>query len=141
MGVKLKAAEAQRKGAIGIVAIHPVERMFERSLEPECEEFIEVHNSIAIALEELGDPAKDPAALLDGALGPLGLRTRRCPDCCLDVRRFRARDLREHRARRRRELLEGGAVCGWPLLASDHIANVDRHALKPPSTRSSCPVT
>jgi enoyl-CoA hydratase/carnithine racemase len=38
---------------VGIVKIHPVERMMERSLEPDCDEFIEVHTAIAIALEEL----------------------------------------------------------------------------------------
>ena len=53
MGTKLKGAEIERNGPIGIVKIHPVERMMERSLEPDCDEFIEVHESISIALEEL----------------------------------------------------------------------------------------
>jgi enoyl-CoA hydratase len=53
MGVKLRAAEVERNGPVGIVKIHPVERMMERSMEPDCDEFIEVHAAIAIALEEL----------------------------------------------------------------------------------------
>ena len=53
MGVKLRAAEVERNGPVGILKIHPVERMMERSLEPDCDEFIEVHAAIAIGLEEL----------------------------------------------------------------------------------------
>lgn len=53
MGVKLLAAEVERHGPVGIVKINPVERMMERSLEPDCDEFIEVHTAISIALEEL----------------------------------------------------------------------------------------
>src|ERR1700759_2548253 len=53
MGKKLQAAEVERHGPVGIVKIHPVERMMERSMEPDCDEFIEVHESISIALEEL----------------------------------------------------------------------------------------
>jgi enoyl-CoA hydratase/carnithine racemase len=53
MGTKLKGAEVERKGPVGILKIHPVERMMERSLEPDCDEFIEVHESISIGLEEL----------------------------------------------------------------------------------------
>jgi enoyl-CoA hydratase len=53
MGVKLKAAEVERNGPVGIVKIHPLERMIERSLEPDCDEFIESHTAIALGLEEL----------------------------------------------------------------------------------------
>jgi enoyl-CoA hydratase len=53
VGTKLKGAEAEKNGPVGIVKINPVERMMERSLEPDCDEFIEVHTAIAIALEEL----------------------------------------------------------------------------------------
>jgi len=53
MGFKLKAAEVERNGPVGIVKIHPLERMIERSLEPDCDEFIESHTAIALALEEL----------------------------------------------------------------------------------------
>lgn len=53
MGLKLRGAEAEKKGPVGIVKIHPVERMMERSLEPDCDEFIEVHAAIALALDEL----------------------------------------------------------------------------------------
>jgi enoyl-CoA hydratase/carnithine racemase len=53
MGVRLKGAEAERNGPVGIVKIHPVERMMERSLESDCDEFIEVHMAIALALDEL----------------------------------------------------------------------------------------
>lgn len=53
MGVKLRAAEIERNDPVGILKIHPVERMMERSLEPDCDEFIEVHAAIAIGLEEL----------------------------------------------------------------------------------------
>jgi enoyl-CoA hydratase/carnithine racemase len=53
MGQRLKGAEAEKHGPVGIVKIHPVERMMERSLEPDCDEFIEVHTAIALALDEL----------------------------------------------------------------------------------------
>ena len=53
MGTKLMAAEVERNGPVGIVKIHPVERMMERSLQANCDEFIEVHTAIAIGLEEL----------------------------------------------------------------------------------------
>jgi enoyl-CoA hydratase len=53
MGVKLQGAEIERHGPVGLVKIHPVERMMERSLEPDCDEFIEVHASISLSLEEL----------------------------------------------------------------------------------------
>jgi enoyl-CoA hydratase len=53
MGTRLQGAEIERNGPVGIVKIHPVERMMERSLEPDCDEFIEVHESISISLEEL----------------------------------------------------------------------------------------
>jgi enoyl-CoA hydratase/carnithine racemase len=53
MGKKLQGAEIERNGPVGIVKIHPVERMMERSLEEDCDEFIEVHESISISLEEL----------------------------------------------------------------------------------------
>jgi enoyl-CoA hydratase len=58
VGTKLKAADVERNGSVGILKIHPVERMMERSLEPDCDEFIEVHEAISIGLEELRfDPA------------------------------------------------------------------------------------
>ena len=47
MGVKLQGADIERHGPVGLVKIHPVERMMERSLEPDCDEFIEVHTAIA----------------------------------------------------------------------------------------------
>ena len=53
MPTKLRGAEIERNGPVGIVKIHPVERMMERSLDPDCDEFIEVHESISIGLEEL----------------------------------------------------------------------------------------
>ena len=53
MGTKLMGAEVERKGPVGILKINPVERMMERSLEPDCDEFVEVHTAIAIGLEEL----------------------------------------------------------------------------------------
>jgi enoyl-CoA hydratase len=53
MGVKLQGAEIERHGPVGLVKIHPVERMMERSLEPDCDEFIEVHAAISKCLEEL----------------------------------------------------------------------------------------
>lgn len=53
MGVKLQGAEIERHGPVGLIKIHPVERMMERSLEPDCDEFIEVHTAISICLEEL----------------------------------------------------------------------------------------
>jgi enoyl-CoA hydratase/carnithine racemase len=53
MGLKLKGAEVERNGPVGIVKINPVERMMERSLQPDCDEFIEVHTAIAHGLEEL----------------------------------------------------------------------------------------
>src|ERR1700755_3335840 len=53
MGKKLRAAEVERHGPVGILKIHPVERMMERSMEDDCDEFIEVHESISISLEEL----------------------------------------------------------------------------------------
>jgi enoyl-CoA hydratase len=53
MGSKLRGADVERNGPVGILKIHPVERMMERSLEPDCDEFIEVHESISIGLEEL----------------------------------------------------------------------------------------
>jgi enoyl-CoA hydratase/carnithine racemase len=53
VGVKLKAAEVERNGPVGILKIHPVERMMERSLEPDCDEFVEVHEAMSIGLEEL----------------------------------------------------------------------------------------
>ena len=37
MGVKLQGAEVERHGPVGLVKIHPVERMMERSLEPDCD--------------------------------------------------------------------------------------------------------
>jgi enoyl-CoA hydratase len=53
MGSKLRGADVERNGPVGILKIHPVERMMERSLEPDCDEFIEVHEAISIGLEEL----------------------------------------------------------------------------------------
>jgi enoyl-CoA hydratase len=53
MGSKLQGADIERHGPVGLVKIHPVERMMERSLEPDCDEFIEVHTAIAKCLEEL----------------------------------------------------------------------------------------
>jgi enoyl-CoA hydratase/carnithine racemase len=53
MGLKLQGADVERNGPVGIVKIHPVERMMERSLEPDCDEFIEVHAAIAKCLDEL----------------------------------------------------------------------------------------
>jgi enoyl-CoA hydratase len=53
MGVKLQGADVERHGPVGLVKIHPVERMMERSLEPDCDEFIEVHAAIALCLDEL----------------------------------------------------------------------------------------
>jgi enoyl-CoA hydratase/carnithine racemase len=51
--VKLQGADIERHGPVGLVKIHPVERMMERSLEPGCDEFIEVHTAIALCLDEL----------------------------------------------------------------------------------------
>ena len=53
MGMKLQGAEIERHGPVGLVKIHPVERMMERSLEPDCDEFIEVHAAISLCLDEL----------------------------------------------------------------------------------------
>jgi enoyl-CoA hydratase/carnithine racemase len=53
MGKKLQGAGVERNGPVGIVKIHPVERMMQRSLEPDCDEFIEVHAAMSISLEEL----------------------------------------------------------------------------------------
>jgi enoyl-CoA hydratase len=53
MGVKLQGADVERHGPVGLVKIHPVERMMERSMEPDCDEFIEVHAAIAKCLDEL----------------------------------------------------------------------------------------
>ena len=39
MGEKLQGAEIELHGPVGLVKIHPVERMIERSLEPDCDEF------------------------------------------------------------------------------------------------------
>jgi enoyl-CoA hydratase len=53
MGVKLQGADVERHGPVGLIKIHPVERMMERSMEPDCDEFIEVHAAIAKCLDEL----------------------------------------------------------------------------------------
>lgn len=53
MGLKLQGAEIERHGPVGVLKIHPVERMMERSLEPDCDEYIEVHTAIALCLDEL----------------------------------------------------------------------------------------
>lgn len=51
--MKLMGAEVERHGPVGVLKIHLAERMMERTLEPDCEEFIEVHTAISIGLEEL----------------------------------------------------------------------------------------
>jgi enoyl-CoA hydratase len=68
MGTRLKGAEAEKAGPVGIVKINPVERMMERSLEPDCDEFIEVHTAISIALEQLRFDSGVRIIIITGAL-------------------------------------------------------------------------
>jgi enoyl-CoA hydratase/carnithine racemase len=68
MGLRLMGAEVERNGSVGILKINPVERMMERSLEPDCEEFIEVHTAIAIGLEELRFDDTIRVIIITGAL-------------------------------------------------------------------------
>jgi enoyl-CoA hydratase len=67
MGTKLKAAEVERNGPIGILKLHPVERMMERSLEPDCEEFVEIHHSMSIGLDELRFDDEIRAIIITGS--------------------------------------------------------------------------
>jgi hypothetical protein len=99
---------------------------------------------LLVALEQLGDPAQDRAALCRRLTRPGRLRALGGVDRGMDVVRRRARDHAEHLAGRRRHLLERGAARGWALLAVDEVRHRaggggggDAHAVKPPSTRSS----
>src|ERR1700754_102973 len=67
MGLKLQGADVERHGPVGIVKIHPVERMMERSLEPECDEYIEVHAAIAKCLDELRHDASIRIVIITGS--------------------------------------------------------------------------
>jgi enoyl-CoA hydratase/carnithine racemase len=89
MGKQLKAAEVERNGPVGIVKIHPVERMMERSMEPDCDEFIEVHTAIAIGLEELRFDDSIRVVIVTGSLPDVFYRV---PDRShYDVERYRNR--------------------------------------------------
>jgi enoyl-CoA hydratase/carnithine racemase len=68
MGKKLRAAEIERHGPVGILKIHPVERMMERSMEPDCDEFVEVHESVSIGLEELRFDSSVRVVIITGSL-------------------------------------------------------------------------
>jgi enoyl-CoA hydratase/carnithine racemase len=67
MGVKLQGAEIERKGPVGLLKINPVERMMERSLEPDCDEFIEVHTAISLCLDELRFDSSIRMVIITGA--------------------------------------------------------------------------
>jgi enoyl-CoA hydratase len=89
MGKKLQAAEVERHGPVGIVKIHPVERMMERSMEDDCDEFIEVHESISISLEELRFDDSIRVVVVTGSLPDVFYRV---PERAhYDVERFRNR--------------------------------------------------
>jgi enoyl-CoA hydratase/carnithine racemase len=89
MGKKLQAAEVERNGPVGIVKIHPVERMMERSMEPDCDEYIEVHESISISLEELRFDDSIRVVVVTGSLPDVFYRV---PDRShYDVEKFRNR--------------------------------------------------
>ena len=67
MGVKLQGADIERHGPVGLVKIHPVERMMELSMEPDCDEFIEVHAAISKCLEELRFDASIRLVVITGS--------------------------------------------------------------------------
>ena len=95
---------------------------------------------VPVALEQLCDPAEDPAALLDGAVGPRRLRVDGGRDRGVGVARVRARDEADHLAGRRRELLEGRSARRGTLLPADHVAHRlhvhrNRHSFNGASSR------
>ncbi|HEY4279599.1 MAG TPA: enoyl-CoA hydratase/isomerase family protein [Conexibacter sp.] len=89
MGVKLMGAEVERHGPVGVVKIHPVERMMERSLEPDCDEFVEVHTAIAIGLEQLRFDDSVRVVILTGSAPDVFYRAPNRSH--YDVERFRNR--------------------------------------------------
>ncbi len=103
---------------------------------------------LPVALEQLGDAAQDGAALGDVARGPVRLRPLGGRDRRVDVLLARAGGEAQHLAGCGGELLERLATGRGSLLAGDDVADGRRacwrghgHAVNPPSTRSSCPVT
>ena len=94
---------------------------------------------LAVALEQLRDATQDRAALRERAQRPRRLRSLRCANRGVDVLLARARDGGDRLAGRGRELGECLAARRGHFLARDHVRH-EPHAVKPPSTRSSCPV-
>jgi enoyl-CoA hydratase len=89
MGVKLQGAEVERHGPVGVVKIHPVERMMERSLQPDCDEFIEVHTAISLCLDELRHDESVRVVVITGSAPDVFYRA---PDRShYDVEKFRDR--------------------------------------------------